>query len=55
MIEGKTQVEEKSCKKINTYNNNNNNNNNKMMHVSASIVVVLEHVPLCLRNHNYFR
>ena len=52
MIEGKTQVEEKSCKKINTYNNN---NNNKMMHVSASIVVVLEHVPLCLRNHNYFR
>ena len=51
MIEGKTQVEEKRCKKINTYNNN----NNKMMHVSTSIVVVLEHVPLCLRNHNYFR
>ena len=50
MIEGKTQVEEKSCKKINTYNNN-----NEMMHVSASIVVVLEHVPLCQRNHNYFR
>lgn len=49
MIEGKTQVEEKSCKKINTYNNN------EMMHVSASIVVVLEHVPLCQRNHNYFR
>ena len=49
MIEGKTQVEEKSCKKINRYKNN------KMMHVSAPIVVVLEHVPLCQRNHNYFR